>query len=317
MLEKHCFIVMNFFDTEYFFEGVDRHYAQFADLVLLPDYNMKFMYELYDINAICTFSLFGENKYKNIVIDKNIDVSFVGDINKSNRREYINFLKANDINIEVYGQNSDKGIISFDKMIEVFNRTKINLNFTSYDFKAHQSKAINQRIKQSKGRPIEIALCNGFCLSEEASGLKHMFNLNAEIDIFISKEELLKKVKYYLKNSSNREKIESAAYEKAHKNYTNIVGFKKVFDLIENSENSKKYYIKDNDFLNNYISFRYYYITTAILNFNFRSFIDEVSILLKYKKLYGKSPFRYILKGFSDFLNRFPKFKKFLKEILK
>lgn len=316
-LEKHCFIVMNFFDTECFFEEIDRYYAQFADLVLLPDYNMKFMYELYDINAICTFSLFDKNKYKNIALDRDIDVSFVGDINKSNRREYIEYLKDNDVNVEVYGQNSENGIISFDKMIEVFNRTKINLNFTSYDFKAYQSKAINQRIKQSKGRPIEIALCNGFCLSEEASGIKHMFNLNDEIDIFISKEELLKKVKYYLENSTYRENIANTSFKRAHENYTNLVGFKKVFDLIKNSEKSKKYYIKDIEFLNNYISFRYYYMTMAILNLNFRSFLDEFSILFKYKRFFGRSSLIYIRKGFSDFLNTFPKFKKTLKEILK
>lgn len=317
ILEKHCFIVMNFFDTEYFFEGVDRHYAQFSDLVLLPDYNMKFMYELYDINAICTFSLFDKNKYKDIKIDKDIDVSFVGDINKSNRREYIEYLKDNNIHVKVYGQNSDNGIISFDKMIEVFNRTKINLNFTSYDFKAHQSKAINQRIKQSKGRPIEIALCNVFCLSEEASGIKHMFNLNDEIDVFISKAELLKKIKFYLENSIDRENIANKSFKKANENYTNIVGFKKVFNLIRTIKKRKKYYIEDIEFLNNYISFRYYYMTIAILSFNFKSFIDEFSILFKYKMIYGKSPLVYVLKGILDFLNKFPKLKNRLKQLFK
>jgi len=317
MLEKHCFIVMNFFDTEYFFEGVDRHYAQFADLVLLPDYNMRFMYELYDVNAICTFSLFAKDKYKNLSINRDIDVSFVGDINKSNRREYIEYLKDNNIHVEVYGKNSDKGIISFDKMIEIFNRTKINLNFTSYDFKAHQSKAINQRIKQSKGRPIEIALCNGFCLSEEASGIKHMFKLDEETDIFMSKEELVEKIKYYLKNSIDRKSIAKASFKRADENYTNIVGFKKVFDLIKDTKKSKKYYIKDTEFLNNYISFRYYYMTIAILNLNFKSFSDELLVLFKYKKLYGKYPLIYIRKGVLDFLNKFPEFKTRLKQLFK
>jgi len=316
-LSKHCFIIMNFFDTEYFFEEVDRHYAQFADLVMLPDYNTKFMYELYDINAICTFSLFDADKYTNTNLSKDIDVSFVGDISKSNRREYIKYLEDKGIVVEIYGKNTDNGIISFEKMIEVFNRTKINLNLTSYDFKAHLSKDINQRIKQSKGRPIEITLCKSFCLSEEASGIKHMFDVDVEIDIFRSKEELLEKIIFYLGNDKIVNKMANDAFDKAKINYTNITGFKKVFDLIRITEKKKKYYIEDNIFLNNYISFRYYYMTIAILNLNFNSFLDELLTLVKYKKLYGNFPLVYIFKGASDFLNRFPKFKNFIKTFKK
>ena len=54
---------MNFLDPNIFFEIADRYYAQTADLTLLADYLIKYHYEILNIKAICTFSLFDKNYY--------------------------------------------------------------------------------------------------------------------------------------------------------------------------------------------------------------------------------------------------------------
>jgi hypothetical protein len=312
-IEKKCFIVMNFFDTENFFEEIDRYYAQLADLIILPDYKAKYLYELYDMYAICTFSLYDRDKYKYLNLNRDIDVSFVGDINKSNRREYINYLRENGIKVEVFGQNTENGIIPFEKMIEIFNRSKINLNFTSYDFRALLSKNINQRVKQSKGRPIEISLCNSFCLSEKSTSIEYMFDIGKDIDIFYDKKSLLDKIEFYLSNFDKIETISNSAYSKAIEKYSVENGFKSIFDLIKNMKKREKYLILDGEFMDNFITFRFYYITRAILNLNFSNFKDEFILIAKHRRIYIRNSFIYIFKGLSDYLNRFPKFKQLLK----
>ena len=166
--------------------------------MLLPDYLSKFRYELLNINALCTFSLFDKQYYKKLdAKEKSIDVSFVGDMAKGNRREYIDYLSANSIPIKCYGHNTENGPVDFEKMIDVFNRSKININFTGAvdNSSLILGSGINNRIKQSKGRPVEIALCGGFVLTEYAPGIENMFEIGKEMGVFHSAEELAEKNK--------------------------------------------------------------------------------------------------------------------------
>lgn len=311
-------IVINYFDTEYYFEGVDRYYAQLADLVLLPDWLARYKYEQLNINAITTFSLFDKNFYmKNDGVTKSIDVSFVGNLKHPNRKEYVDYLKMNGISVQTYGSGSDHGFVSFAEMVNIFNRSKINLNFTV----ANDGKnfiitppGINQRIRQSKGRPIEIALSGGFVLSEQAPGIEEMFLSGQEMEVFTTKEELLEKILYYLPNENRRAEIAARGYERALKDYDSVAGFEKVFNKIKDLGRSrnKTAYI-DRYFLDNFTAYRFFYILLFLLNGKLKNLFAELCIIFKYKKINLKKSFHFSVKGFLYYVRDYPNLERKLK----
>lgn len=319
-LSQFAIIVMSFFDTEYFFEGVDRYYAQLADLVILPDYLSKYKYELLNINVLTTFTMCDMNFYsKSDSIDKSIDVSFVGNLKQADRKEYIDYLKMQGISVETYGVGSNHGFISFEEMIDVFNKSKINLNFTiTSDRKNYiiNPPTINQRIKQSKGRPIEIALCGGFVLSEYAPGIEEMFSIGREIDVFNTKEELLEKIQYYLANEKERAEIAIRGYERALKNYDAVRGFENVFNRINKIKpNKNKALYIDGEFLENYTSYRFFYIIHFLFDRKLKNILDELCIVIKFKKINFKKAYNFAIKGFLFYVQKYPKLESSLKKI--
>ena len=49
--------------------------------------------------------------------------------------------------------------------------------------------------------------------------MENLFEIGKEIEIFNNKEELLEKVKYYLKHEEERESIARRGYERAKRDY--------------------------------------------------------------------------------------------------
>lgn len=291
-LSEKCPIVMNFFDTHIFFEACDRYYAQLADLVILPGYYEIFPFQLLNIPTISTFPLYDSFYYKNSGFqDMKIDVSFVGDIkSRIGRKEKIDYLHNAKIDIHAFGKNTENGFVDFNRIVEIFNESKINLNFSSSAKNETflYGKRINNRKKIINGRIFEIALCGGFVLSEYAPGLEHAFEIGEEIDIFSSKEELLEKIKYYLNNETERKRIAQKGYEKAISTYDVTVGFKKIFEEVTKGQNSlkeKKEVIVDRDFYINYTAYRYPYIAYFFAKGRLRNFIDELSIFFEVRKV--------------------------------
>ncbi len=320
-LSKVSTIVMNFYDTELYFEGVDRYYAQLADLVILPDCLARYKYEHLNINALTTFSMFDGNFYKkNHSINKSIDVSFVGSLNRSDsRNQYIDYLKTHGISVEIYGAGSDHGFVSFEEMVAIFNKSKINLNFTASSGSENyviKPPIINQRIKQVKGRPIEIALCGGFILSEYAPGIEEMFSIGREMEVFNTKEELLQKIQYYLSNEKKMVEISARGHESALTNYEVVAGFEKVFNRIKElkTRKTKTVYV-DSEFLYNFVAYRFFYIAYFILSGKFGNILDELRTILKFRKINISKAYFFALKGFLLHTRRYPKLKNALKGI--
>jgi len=285
-IAQNRFMAMVFWDTEQFFEQIDRYYMQLADLVLLPA-NYEYIYKLkmIGINAICPFSLFDSSKYKPSVTSKmqSIDVSFVGEVTKGARKEYISYLLENGINIQTYGSGTKNGKVSFEKVVEIFNTSKINLSFTgTYDNSVYTyCSNINNRIMQNKGKPIEIALCGGFVLTEYVPGIEKVFNEN-DIDTFLSKEELLEKINYYLENANKRIHMSNRAYEHAKKNYDSILAFSKIFDTIRSITPKKnKTVILDKVFIEIYNTFHIFYFLAFLKQGRIQLMIEELKVFTK------------------------------------
>ncbi len=291
-LSKLSYMIMNFYDSELFFEPIDRYYAQLSDLVLMPSSKeMMYNYTLLNIKAINTFSLFDINLYQNIHLKKDIDISFVGDITKKSRKEFLDFLQSKGYSVKIFGKGSKNGHICFKKMIEIFNRSKININFSDTVEKRGFDKNSNcdfsavpkilKYVTQLKGRSIEVALCGSFVLSQYAVGIYNMFDEDM-IDTFKTKEELFEKVDYYLKNNGKREKMAQKAYIYAKNKFDVTKAFRDIFQNIKLNDRKEKKLFLDKVFLKNYATYHSLYLFNFLFRLKFVHMAEELKIVLKY-----------------------------------
>ncbi len=147
-------------------------------------------------------------------LPKVIDVIFIGHYEKS-RDKYCKNLISNNIDLKIYGPDwrNDNGLlkknknlfsaVNYKKYVHLLNESKIALAFLS-----RRNKDVYTR------RNFEIPATGTFMLSERTPELQDIFIEGKECDYFSSEEELLDKVNYYLKNTSIREKIALAGYNK-------------------------------------------------------------------------------------------------------
>ena len=320
MLRKEVFLVMMTGDTEYYYEIRDQYYAQAMDLVTVQDFISTFKLRQIGINSIPYHAYYDSTKYrKNGGLSKDIDVSFIGTLHGGvGRWENIKYLSDNGINIETFGLDSPNGRITFEKKVEVINRSKINLDFSGVSEKTRltRKRQIYKRSKQIKGKVFESTICGSFALCEYAPGLEHFFEVGKEIDIFHDKEELLEKVKYYLENEEERERIARKGYEKAVKDYAVERAVPKLISIVDKLRKTKTYkpseiYL-DEEFIRNYTTYRALLIVRFIKQLKWKFALEEFKIIFKYRKL---DWYQILIFFKEEILDNFPKIKSALKSI--
>jgi len=207
-------------DDELIFDVLTKYYVQVFDAVITIDYYATFAYQKLNVPALYYFSSFSKKEFYPVNVDKDIDVSFIGDCTKADRTEYIAYLKNKGIKIVTYGRGSENGFVSKSDLPRIFSRSKINLNFTKIDRVKPfawflEDNNLTNIIRQNKGRPMEVAMTNSFCLSEYSSSLEVTFTPGKEVDMFYNKEDLYKKILFYLEHETLRAEMANNAYEKA------------------------------------------------------------------------------------------------------
>ena len=141
-------------------------------------------------------------------INKTIDVGFCGNV--LNRGGVINSL-------DKYGIKKDIFVIG-DDMVDAINSYKIHIN-------CNISNDINYRTFETTGHQCEYKHCNKsgcgtFLLTNYTPGLEKLFDIGKEIVVYNDLNDLDNKVKYYLENEEEREKIAKSGYERSKKNHT-------------------------------------------------------------------------------------------------
>lgn len=133
--------------------------------------------------------------------ERDIDVSFVGSVDPTDQRwpmrqEYTSYLRANGINVEVAG--GQRGLrLEPREYAGLLNRSKITLNFSR-----DAGGATNL-----KSRVFEATACGALLMEDWDTETAELFRPGEEFVIFRSKEDLLKKVIYYLKHDMERKQI--------------------------------------------------------------------------------------------------------------
>jgi len=159
--------------------------------------------------------------FRPIKMEKKYDVCFIGRplSKKSQRHSFIDYLKRNGIKIALFGPGWEKhknlkdiygGPLESGEMVNIINQSKISLCFSrGSDGNLHENY-----------RFFEAGSCNVFVLTEFFKGYSPEFKEGKDIITFRTKEEMLAKIKYFLKNNKKREEIANRAYKKIVNNYS-------------------------------------------------------------------------------------------------
>lgn len=311
-LQKRLFTVIMLGDSDHYFDLRDVYYAQCMDLVAVYDCLSRYRFRQYGINAISFYSSFdGEIYAKTPGAEKEIGVSFVGDVaNKLERMEYIDFAMDNGVDVAVFGTGSKGGQVSLGEMVQIYNRSRINLNFTRISRKnaLRREPRINLRLRQVKGRIAEIALSGGFILTEHVPGIEEVFEVGAEVETFDSKEEFLDKLRYYLAHPARREEIAEAGHRRAKRDYDIRRAIPSLVERIDGARKGGKpapgELFVDPQFLKSYATFRAVMISRLISRGKWRCAAQELLTMLSIGKIDMKKTAAITLFGL------FPSLKK-------
>lgn len=156
---------------------------------------------------------YDKNNHKNFNLNKIYDVSFVGSSYRERKNTYLDPLcVSKNIKINIFGEMTRR--ISHKEMIQVVNKSKINLNFSDQP----------NGYKSLKNRVPEVLGCGQFLLSEYSKDLEELYKLGTELETFNSYKELVDKIEFYLKNDKAREKIAVAGAKAVEKyEYSNLL----------------------------------------------------------------------------------------------
>jgi spore maturation protein CgeB len=138
------------------------------------------------------------------------DVGFIGTF-EIDRAETMLFLAKQGIRIRIWGSNwqhwkykhpnlvIEAQSIYQETFVKAINTTKINLNFL---------RKLNR--DQHTSRSLEIPACGGFMLTERTEEHQQLFHEGKEAEFFDCPDELLSKLKYYLVQEDDRQKVAQA-----------------------------------------------------------------------------------------------------------
>lgn len=214
---------MNWFcDSHWRYDNFDSLWAPYLDFCITTAETAVTKYKTDGFSKkVIKSQWFASPLYRKITgIKKDIEVSFVGQPH-GDRREVIGRLQSHGIKVNTFGTGWDTRL-GFEEMIEMFNRSKINLNLNN---------ASDSRYMQIKGRNFEVPACGGFLLTGAPENLNEYYSPGVEVVTYNNYEELEQNIRYYLSNEEERNSIANAGYQKTLKYHTFQNRFDDIFKM--------------------------------------------------------------------------------------
>ncbi|HEX9015277.1 MAG TPA: glycosyltransferase [Chloroflexota bacterium] len=198
------------------------------------------------------FSPLGYNHtlYVRRSLPKLYDVSFVGSFH-GHRDWMIRKLRKAGLNVSVWGVGWPAGRLSQDAMIDVFNQTRICLTLSnSLNLDARyllesprwaltDLRHCRKTKEQIKGRHFEISGCGSLQMSYYVEDLEHCYEIGKEILVFADVDDLIDKIRYYLKHQDERESIAEAGWQRAANDHSIARRFADIVEQIGGPEHLK------------------------------------------------------------------------------
>ena len=182
--------------------------------------NLQELPQLGAKKVFCVYQAYDRNLHRPIVLTSGdetkwgADVSFVGTF-EQDRAEKMFYLAKQGISVRIWGSNwqrwrkqhpnlqIERQPVYNDNFIKVICGSKINLNFLR---KANRDRHTS--------RSLEIPACQAFMLAERTDEHLQLFREGKEAEFFDSKEELLSKIQFYLKDDDKRNAIARAGRQR-------------------------------------------------------------------------------------------------------
>ena len=244
-------------DIHEYFDSYFVYIAQFYDLILADDYGGMLRYTNYDFNVEYFHHGFYSKYLVNPTNDRDVDISFVGRMDRPGRAELFSFLQKKGFSAVIYGAGTKNGYISTEEMMSLYGRSKIVINLTSTSTAIpffNHNKSINSRIRQMKGRIYE-GMCSGaLVLTEPTFGLSNIGQDGEDFIVFNSNKDLATKLSYFLNYDKDRIAIANSGYNKTAKRATYEARCDNLNNLIENTSNSRLRNIKVDQTFHSFVS---------------------------------------------------------------
>ncbi len=256
------FSTINWFaDDHWRYDNYSRYFAPFFNWVITTD-EVAYGKYLHNNQRNVILSQWACNQfvYQKKVMDYKYDISFIGQAHGS-RSKLINKIRGHNFDVTTRGSGWEGDRISQSEMVDFFNQSRINLNFSNSSVVLPQNwlttfdkfflyrnhfKGIWRKIRslngqkspfyssssQIKGRNFEIPGCGGFLLTNYINNIEQYYEEDKEIVCFRNEKELIAKIDYYLNHETERETIAKKGWEKTLTNHTYIHRFNDVFRTI-------------------------------------------------------------------------------------
>lgn len=242
-------LTVNWFgDDHWRFLPYSRRWAPHFDWVVTTDSaSVKRYHDIGCHRVIKSQWGFNHHRIRHREVAEEHDVSFVGQ-GYARRQHIVKDLAARGVEVQCWGRGWSRGRLSFDDMITMTAKSRINLNFTDSSVVAGWKRLgkllLNRRADdtlhvnsmrviadflrviaahpspQIKGRNFEVPGAGGFLLTSPADNLAEYFIPGKEIDVFDSLDDLVEKIGYYLSHPAERRAIRQAGLERAHRDHT-------------------------------------------------------------------------------------------------
>jgi len=169
------------------------------------------------VEVECLLQCTDDELFKKIDIQKDIDILFVGNSRKVFRKIIKDLLPCK-YDVHIYGKDWENFIdnkyikavyIENSELYKYYNRAKIVLNDHWEDMR--EKGFISNRI-------FDASACGSFIISDNVMGLKEIFG--DCIETYVNKDDLHKKIEFYLNNESEREKKAINAMNIVKNNHT-------------------------------------------------------------------------------------------------
>lgn len=198
--------------------------------------------------------------YKPYNLRRDYDVTFVGQ-NYLYRQNYAEYLYKKGIDIHVWGPGWERALVpkgagllnrvkskiglnkpvippgnigsplADDELVKNYSRSKISLNFSEVVVQ-DKNEDYGKLKSHIRLRDFEAPMSGAFYMTGYQDELKEYYQIGKEIVCYETKEDLLDKVKYYLKNQDEAEIIRKAGHRRALRDHTWENRFKYLFQKI-------------------------------------------------------------------------------------
>jgi spore maturation protein CgeB len=122
-----------------------------------------------------------------------------------------------------------KGSVSFESIAQIFASYEVILNFSNVWADSRPASALIPHVRL---RDFEGPMCRTCYLTGHTDEIEEFYEVGKEIDTYRTRDELVDKTKFYLKDHAAAERLRAAGFERARRDHTWVRRFQELFENI-------------------------------------------------------------------------------------